>query len=405
MQRKKASHLQKVSIDPLQLLVETGIALSEIDDYSLLLAQIADTAMKVGSCEGVTIYEADSRGLTFVTSRNRVLESRGVRTALASFTMPINEKTIAGHVALSKKIVNINDVYELPMESTYSFNPAVFDKVHNYRSRSMVALPMCDTKGNVLGVLQLINHFSDKGVIPFPPAVEVYLRALASQIGVVMRNARMSEDLRRSRIETVKRFVKASEYHDADTGGHIERMSSYSALLASKLGTDDYFCERIKLASMLHDVGKISIPDAILKKPGPLTDDERRVMNTHAVNGYEMLSDADSPFLHMGATIAWTHHEKWDGAGYPRGLKGEEIPLEGRIVALADVFDALCSRRCYKEAWPIENVLEIIRNCAGNHFDPNVVEVFFANIDEIFAIRDEYPTTEGQAPRTLKASA
>lgn len=403
--KNKKIQTKNMQSDPLHLLVETGIALSEIDDYSLLLAQIANTAMAVGSCEGVTIYEADSRGLTFVTSRNRVLEARGVQTSLASFTIPINDKTIAGHVALSKQIVNIKDVYELPSSATYSFNPAVFDKVHNYRSRSMVALPMCDSKGNVLGVLQLINHFDKSGVIPFPATVENYLRALASQVGVVMRNARMSEELRRSRVETVKRFVKASEYHDADTGGHIERMSSYSALLAEKLGHDDYFCERIKLASMLHDVGKISIPDAILKKPGPLTDDERRVMNSHAVNGYEMLRDAESPFLQMGAVIAWSHHEKWDGSGYPRGLKGEDIPIEGRIVALADVFDALCSRRCYKEAWPIENVLSIVKECAGTHFDPNIVDVFFANIHEIFAIREQYPTSENAVQKTYKASA
>lgn len=404
--KPKAPRASKGKVDPLQLLVNTGIALSEIDDYNQLLAQIADTAMQVGHCEGVTIYQVEGNNLRYVTSRNRVLENRGVKTPNNSFVMPISDKTISGYVALSRKILNINDVYELPEGSSYSFNPLVFDKVYGYRSRSMVALPMCDTRGTILGVLQLINHYDETGVIPFSERVEPYLRALASQVGVVMRNATMSEELRRSRVETVKRFVKASEYHDADTGGHIERMSSYSALLAQKLGMDAYFCERIKLASMLHDVGKISIPDAILKKPGLLTDDERKIMNTHAVNGYEMLADAESPFLQMGAVIAWSHHEKWDGTGYPRGLRGEDIPLEGRIVALADVFDALCSRRCYKEAWPIENVLDIIRKSSGSQFDPQIVEVFFENLDEIYAIQAQYPiSAEKQKPSAYKASA
>lgn len=395
---------ESAAVDPLELLVNTGIALSEIDDYNTLLGRIADTAMLVGNCEGVSIYEVEGDHLKFVTSRNRVLEARGVPRQFNSFLLPINDKTIAGYVALSRQILNIDDVYKLPATSSYTFNPAVFDKVHNYRTSSMVALPMADSRGNILGVLQLINHTFAEKVIPFPEAVEPYLRALASQVGVVMRNARMAEELRRSRIETVRRFVRASEYHDADTGGHIERMSNYSAMLAAKLGMDSYYIDRIRLASMLHDVGKISIPDAILKKPGPLTDEERKIMNNHAVNGYEMLREAESPFLQMGAVIAWSHHEKFDGSGYPRGLKGDDIPLEGRIVALADVFDALCSRRCYKEAWPIENVLDIVKKCAGTHFDPDLVEIFFSNLDEIFAIRDQYPTTESMPP-ALKTSA
>lgn len=401
----KRSLMTRASDDPLQLLVGAGIALSEIDDYSELLAKIADTAIQVGSCEGVSIYQVFDDKLKFVASRNRVLEAQNVTKKFTSFLLAIDDKTIAGYVALSRKILNIGDVYNLPANASYTYSTA-YDKMNNYRSQSMVVLPMCDTKGNILGVLQLINHVKHGKVVPFPAELEPYLRALASQVGVVMRNVGMAEELRRSRVETVKRFVKASEYHDADTGGHIERMSSYSRLLARKLGMSEEYCERIKLASMLHDVGKISIPDAVLKKPGLLNDDERKIMNMHAVNGYEMLADAESPFLHMGAVIALTHHEKWDGSGYPRGLKGEEIPVEGRIVALADVFDALCSRRVYKEAWPIEKVLDIIKTCRGTHFDPNIVDLFFKHIDEIFEIRDQFPVDlPGDPEANLKASA
>jgi len=224
----------------------------------------------------------------------------------------------------------------------------------------------------------------------------------------VLRNIKMADEIKQSRIETVKKFVKASEYHDTDTGGHIERMSRYSVLLYRELGFDEASCEVMRLAAMLHDVGKISTPDAVLKKPGRLTPDEFEIMKLHTVKGYEVLRDADSPFLQMGATIAYTHHEKWDGSGYPRGLKGTDIPAEGRVVALADVFDALCSRRVYKDAWPIDKVFDEIRNCSGSHFDPQIVEIFFDNLDEVLEIKTQFPatqpTTETSKPKPVETA-
>jgi HD-GYP domain-containing protein (c-di-GMP phosphodiesterase class II) len=334
------------------------------------------------------------------------LEARGVRPALKNYTIPIDLKTAAGFAASSQKILNIADVYNLPSESPFSFNPS-FDIMMQYRSQSMLVIPMCDSRGNVLGVLQLINHLTGENfsgdVSAFPKRIESYMRALSSQCGVVLRNIRMAEDLRQSRIETVKKFVKASEYHDTDTGGHIERMSRYSMLLYKYMGFDDSACEVMRLASMLHDVGKISTPDAVLKKPGRLTPDEFAIMKMHTVKGYEVLRGADSPFLQMGAVIAYTHHERWDGTGYPRGLKGRDIPPEGRVVALADVFDALCSRRVYKESWPIEKVFDEVRDSSGNHFDPDIVQIFFDHLDEILEIKAQFPTVD--APATAAASS
>ncbi len=385
------------SIDYLNLLVTSGLALSEMDDSSELLSLMAQTALIMGNCEGCTVYEADGTQLRFVLTRNRVLESRGVKAALKNYTLPIDLKTAAGFAASSRKTLNIPDVYNLPSESPFSFNPS-FDIMTNYRSRSMLVIPMCDSRGNVLGVLQLINHLTGENfsgeVSQFPLKIESYLRALASQCGVVLRNLRMAEDLRQSRIETVKKFVKASEYHDTDTGGHIERMSRYSVLLYRELGFDESACEVMRLAAMLHDVGKISTPDAVLKKPGRLTPDEFEIMKLHTVKGYEVLRGADSPFLQMGAVIAYTHHEKWDGGGYPRGLKGKDIPPEGRVVAIADVFDALCSRRVYKESWPIDKVFDELRNCSGSHFDPEIVDIFFDNLDAILEIKAQFPAVD-----------
>lgn len=394
--------------DVLSMLVAAGVALSEVDDFDDLLELICETALELGGCEGCSIYEArDDQGvsegrppeLLFLKTRNRALEARGAMPAFKTFQIPVDESTIAGYCAVSKRPVNIPDVHALPPRATYTFNPA-FDRMTGYRTQSVVAIPMCDTRGELLGVVQLINRNEEGRVVPFPAHVEPYLRALASQFGVVLRNARMAERLRRGRIETVKQFVKASEYHDTDTGGHIERMSRYSVLLYKGLGHNDAACEVMGLASMLHDVGKISIPDAVLKKPGKLTPEEFEVMKRHTLNGYEMLRGAESPFLQMGATIAYGHHEKWDGSGYPQGLRGEGIPLEARVVALADVFDALCSRRCYKESWPVEKVLDTLRESAGTHFDPTLVDLFFDNFEGVKAIQESFPV---DAPKEAPA--
>jgi len=390
------------SHDVLTMLVEAGVALSEVGDFGALLDLISETALRMGGCEGCSIYSATENTrrpeLEFLRTRNRVLESRSAMPAFQKFHIALDVTTIAGYAATLKRPVNIADVYNLPSDATFTFSPQ-FDRMTGYHSQSMLAIPMCDTRGQLLGVLQLINRVENGVVVPFPTTVEPYLRALASQFGIVLRNARMAEELRRSRIETVKQFVKASEFHDTDTGGHIERMSRYSVLIYGAAGYGEVDCDIMALASMLHDVGKISIPDAILKKPGKLTPEEFEVMKRHTVNGYNMLRDAESPFLNTGAVIAMGHHEKWDGSGYPNGLRGEAIPIEARVVALADVFDALCSRRCYKESWPVEKVLETLRESAGSHFDPTLVDLFFENFDAVSAIRDSFPVEAEAVPK------
>jgi HD-GYP domain-containing protein (c-di-GMP phosphodiesterase class II) len=384
----------------LELLVDAGIALSEVEDFEQLKELICETALNLGQCEGVSLYEAQADGLHFIHSRNRVLEVRhGYRNQKLNFkkyTIPIANSTLAGYCAVQKKPVNVADVYHLPPDSPFSYNSS-FDKANNYRSVSMLAIPMCDSRGILMGVLQLINRNDEGSVVAFPEFVENYLRALASQFAVVLRNARMAETLRLSRIETVRQFVKASEYHDKDTGGHIERMSRYSVLLYRVLGYGEVECETLRLASMLHDVGKISIPDAVLKKPGKLDEAEFEIMKTHAVNGYKMLCEAESPLLQMGAQIALRHHEKWNGSGYPDGLKGEDIPIEGRVVAVADVFDALCAKRCYKDSWPLEKVIDTIYESSGTHFQPELVDIFRDHLGEVFQILEEFPPETGKA--------
>jgi putative two-component system response regulator len=186
-----------------------------------------------------------------------------------------------------------------------------------------------------------------------------------------------TSDLREAHIEILERLAIAAEYRDDETGQHIRRVSDTVALLASALGVPDLDLELIRRASHLHDVGKIGIPDEILLKPGKLTSAEFEVMKTHTTIGAKILSGAHSDLVKLACTIAYTHHERWDGLGYPRQLAGDATPIEGRIVAVADVFDALTQPRPYKEAWPVEEALAEIERESGSQFDPIVVEALF----------------------------
>ncbi|QYJ92021.1 response regulator [Shewanella halotolerans] len=203
-----------------------------------------------------------------------------------------------------------------------------------------------------------------------------------------------TRELEVTRLEIIRRLGRAAEYKDNETGMHVIRMSHYARLLARQAGMSEHFCELIYNASPMHDIGKIGTPDAILKKPAKLDDEEWREMQRHAEIGAEIIGEHPDPMLEMARRIALTHHEKWDGSGYPKGLSGEEIPIEGRIVAIADVFDALTSIRPYKQAWSVEDTLALIDREAGKHFDPELVSHFKAIVDEAVKIRDSHQDKE-----------
>ncbi len=198
--------------------------------------------------------------------------------------------------------------------------------------------------------------------------------------------------------ETIFCLSKAAEYRDPETGAHIVRMAHYSRHIARVLGLPEEQQELLLEAAPMHDIGKVGTPDLILLKPGKLTPDEFAVMKQHAEIGYEILNSGSSPLLKVAAEIARTHHEKFDGSGYPRGLKGTDIPLFGRIVAVADVFDALTSERPYKKAWSVEQATQLLRDGAGKHFDPACVDAFLADFHAVLAIKEKF-VDEDVAPR------
>jgi len=200
--------------------------------------------------------------------------------------------------------------------------------------------------------------------------------------------ASLQKEIEETQKEVVFTMGAIGESRSKETGNHVKRVAEYSKILALHYGLSDKEAEMLKQASPMHDIGKVAIPDAILNKPGRFDEDERKIMDTHAQLGYDMLKMSARPLLKMAATVAYEHHEKWDGTGYPNKLQGEDIHIYGRITALADVFDALGSDRCYKKAWDDEKIFNLFKEERGKHFDPKLIDIFFDNLEEILEVRD-----------------
>lgn len=385
----------------LRYLNRIGIALSSERDLTRLLDRILLEARRFTRAEAGTLYTRDGDDLVFELAHNEIIDPSMFQTSDGSDAkprIPLNPSSLAGHVGVHKEVLNIEDVYHLPPTLGCHFNDR-FDRRSGYRTRSMLLVPMLDVEGGLVGVLQLINARTPAGeVIAFDADFEDLVHSLASQAAVALTNANLTARLKASYLDTIMRLAIAAEYRDVDTANHIHRMSRYSAELASVLDMGDERVEMIQYASVMHDVGKIGISDSILLKPGKLTDEEFEEMQSHTRIGARILSGSDSEVLQLSEKIALTHHEKFDGGGYPNGLAGREIPIEGRIVALADVFDALTSKRCYKPAFPVEKALSIIRESAGSHFDPDLVDMLPRVLPRFLDIKATYQDIPSPSP-------
>lgn len=229
--------------------------------------------------------------------------------------------------------------------------------------------------------------------------LEDMVKARTSELWEAINKVEGSEKrVRASRSETIKRLATAAEHRDEETGHHVARMSQYCFLLAEATGMDQERSEMVREASQLHDIGKIGIPDDVLLKPKAFTPEDRAIMQTHAELGHQILSGSDSDVLELAATIALTHHEWFDGTGYPHGLKGDAIPLEGRIAAIADVFDALTTHRVYRRAYHLGTAVEMMKEEAGTHFDPDLLALFWGVLPEVLQIKETYDTSTGLSP-------
>jgi PAS domain S-box-containing protein len=200
----------------------------------------------------------------------------------------------------------------------------------------------------------------------------------------------LNKDIKETQKEVLFTMGTIAEHRSKETGNHVKRVASYTKILALSSGIPEEEAEMLKQASPMHDIGKVAIPDAVLNKPGGFDENERKIMDSHPKLGFDMLKHSERELLKMAAIVAYQHHEKWDGSGYPNALKGEEIHIYGRITALADVFDALASDRIYKKAWDLERIIAFFKEQKGKHFDPQLVDIFFENLNEFLAIRDEF---------------
>jgi HD-GYP domain-containing protein (c-di-GMP phosphodiesterase class II) len=379
--------------DAFEDLLNVGIALSSVHDLQKLLGLILSEARRLTRGDAGTLYLVREGNLVFKVSQCQSLTERLgdpiMERQYQAFEMPISAESIAGYVALTRETVNIPDVRAIPAEAPYRYNPS-WDERTGYETRSMLVLPLENRDGKIVGVLQLINALNGGKVASFPGSSERVARSLASQAAVAIENAALAENLQQAHLDTIFRLGVAAEYRDKETANHIKRMSRFSALIAEGLGWTKEEVKPFFWASLMHDVGKLGIPDAILQKPGPLSPEERRVMELHSIIGGNILKGSAAPVLKQARLVALTHHERFDGKGYPRGLKGEKIPIEGRITILADVFDALSSRRVYKEALPETDVLRILEEGRGVFFDPAILNLFLNRLEEAREIQARY---------------
>ena len=401
----------------LRKILNLGFEISQIKDIDLLLEKVLSEARAFTNCDAGSIYVKEGESLKFSYAQNDTLHRQlpmGRKLPYSTFTVPINNESIAGYVATNGSILNIADVYELDASYPFSFNRS-YDERTGYRTCSMLTIPLKNFRGDIIGILQLINAFSESGdVIRFAPNEENNIIYFANNAANAIERAKMTREI-------IMRMNKMAEMRDPkETGPHVNRVAAYSVILYEAwalkkgLAQDEIDKNRdvLRMSAMLHDVGKVAISDMILKKPGRFTPEEFLVMKLHTLYGANLFSTINSDFDESAAIVALNHHERWDGKGYPgyidphtqkplpgyetedggsRGKKGDEIPFFGRVVALADVYDALSSRRCYKEAWDENSVIAIIQEEAGKQFDPELVDIFMECIDSFRQIERLYP--------------
>jgi HD-GYP domain-containing protein (c-di-GMP phosphodiesterase class II) len=382
--------------------------LNHLKHVDTILDRILLKARQLTRADAGSIFLVEDGELRFSYVHNDTLYSADTPSAAtyADFTVPIDDASIVGFAARTKKTLVIDDAYTLDPTLPYAFNPS-FDEKMGYRTTSILTIPLLSMNDKLVGVMQIINAKDPQGQsIPFSGDSQAYIPLLANNAAVAIERGIMNREL-------VLRMMKMAELRDpTETGAHVQRVGAYSAEIynrwAHNRGVDPKETQRtsdtLRLAAMLHDVGKVGISDTILKKPARLTDEEFNIMKWHTVYGARLFQHATSDLDRMCYDIAISHHERFSGPGYPgrvadiqseearmgEPLQGEQIPLSARIVSLADVYDALCSRRSYKEPWPEERVLQELRDCAGTQFDPAVVEAFEQIHDVILAIRAKY---------------
>lgn len=401
----------------LRQIIDLGHEIAMVNDVDVLLERILTVARQFTNADAGSIYIKEDSHLRFSYTQNETLLKKlpqGQKLIYSTFSIPVNNESIAGYVAGTGEMVNIPDVYHLPDGVPYSFKKE-YDEIAGYRTKSVLTFPLKANRGRTIGILQLINAGGGDGnVLPFSKEDESLIMHFADSAALAVERAQITRAV-------ILRMIKMAELRDPkETGAHVNRVASYAVEIYEKWAAGRGVPRRemeknkdlLRMAAMLHDVGKIAVSDAILRKPARLDPGEFETMKQHTYLGARLFTDAYSEFDEAASIVALNHHERWDGKGYPgfinpvsgrpvvgyeigdgkaQGKKAEEIPPFGRLVAIADVYDALSSRRVYKESWDEDRVLETLRNESGKQFDPEMMEAFLASLDIIRTVPQRYP--------------
>lgn len=338
-----------------------------------------DTILELIADFGRDVVTADRCTVWLIDERKNILWTR-VAHGVDRIEIP-RDNGIAGVVATTGEPLIINDPYSDPR-----FDKDI-DKQTSYKTYGIIALPITDSMGKMIGVVQVLN--SRTPIKKFTRKDQEHLVLAASYAGNQLEAVLLQEEMDDSQKEIIFTLAETGEMRSKETGNHVKRVAEISKLLALYSGMSEADASLLKTASPLHDIGKIAIPDSILLKEGPLTVDEKDRMKTHTILGYDMLKHSDRRIFLSASHIALHHHEKWDGSGYPAGLSGEEISIFGRITAITDVFDALANKRVYKPAWEKERIIAFFHEENGRHFDPELTAVFLKHFDEFWEINSK----------------
>lgn len=402
--------------EKIETLTHLVIELNQVRDLDILMEHILTQARRFVNADAGSIYIAENGTLKFTYTQNDTLQkrlSKGEKLIYSTFSLPIDEQSIAGYVAATGLPLNIPNVYKIDATTPYNFSKE-FDIASQYTTRSALTIPLKSARGNLLGILQIINTQNAQAkVVSFSEKDKKMMMHFASIAAVALERAQMTRAI-------ILRMIRMAELRDPkETGAHVNRVGGFAVEIYEKWALKRNLTQKeidanrdiLRMAAMLHDVGKVAISDLILKKPGRFNNDEFEVMKQHTVLGAQLFLDQKSDFDEAASQVALSHHERWDGKGYPgyvdihsgrpisgrigpdgqaQGKEREDIPLFGRIVALADVYDALSSDRIYKEAWEESEVLATVEKESGYHFDPELVEIFFSSIDVLRSIQKRY---------------
>lgn len=364
----------------LKIIFDYTAKIANETDLKNVLVLMADMGREMILADRCTVWLIDEvRNELYTTVAHGVDEIR----------IPYGSGLVGAAITSGESII-IKDAYNDPRHNRDS------DRRTGYHTKSIITVPFRNNDGDIIGAYQAINKMT---AIDYFTERDLELLSLAaSYAGKSLESVMLHQEIWDTQKEIISTMGEIGEIRSKETGNHVRRVAEYSYVLARALGMDHAEAEVLRVVSPMHDIGKVAIPDAVLNKPGKLTDEEYEIIKSHTQIGHQLLKGSKRKLLKAAAIVAEQHHEKWDGSGYPNGLRGEEIHIYGRITAVADVFDALSAERVYKPAWPLERIEKLFREERGKHFDPQVVDVFFQELPKLLEIRDRLTDVKPDSP-------